>query len=85
MSTQPIAPSSGLLAILHPLMGTPVHSLAVWTLGAGALVWTLYTLVIAYHWLRYSHGSSVAVPAIGTHLVISLLLAFYAFSSIFGL
>ena len=85
MQHQPLAPSSGILGILRPLVGTPVHTLALWTLGAGVIVWTLYTLVISYHWFRYSHGSRTVVPAVATHLVVSLLLALYAFSTVFGL
>ncbi len=85
MQTHPLAPTGGILTILQPLAGTPVHSLALWTLGAGVIVWTLYTLVIAYHWFRYSHGSTIAVPAIATHLIVSLFLAMYAFSAFLNL
>ncbi|MDR3546743.1 MAG: hypothetical protein P4M11_00455 [Candidatus Pacebacteria bacterium] len=34
-------------------------------------VWFLYTLVIIYHWLRYGHRSSIGIPAIIVHLVVS--------------
>ncbi len=85
MQSQPLASGSGILRILRPLAGMPVHILALWTLGAGVVVWTLYTLIISYHWFHYSHGSRTAMPAVALHLVVSLLLALYAFSTAFGL
>ncbi len=52
-------------------------------LVTGALIgivvlWLLYTAVVTYHWLRYSHGSLVALPVLATHVVISLILIGYA-------
>ena len=35
------------------------------------VIWLLYTIVATYHWVKYSHGSSVASTAIGMHLVVS--------------
>jgi hypothetical protein len=48
------------------------------------MVWAVYTLVTAYHWLRYAHRSAVAVPALITHVVVSGLLAVYAISGFTG-
>ncbi|MES2995049.1 MAG: hypothetical protein V4681_03395 [Patescibacteria group bacterium] len=42
--------------------------------------WALYTLIAAYHWVRYGQNSSVAIPAIITHIIISLSLALFAVS-----
>jgi hypothetical protein len=42
--------------------------------------WALYTIVAIYHWLKYSHASAVAFPAIGIHLFISFGLIVYALS-----
>lgn len=33
--------------------------------------WGIFTLVSAYHWLRYARDSFVAVPAIVVHLFVS--------------
>ena len=44
------------------------------------VLWLIYTVVAAYHWLRYGHQSSVAIPAIITHLVVSAALALFAVS-----
>jgi hypothetical protein len=35
------------------------------------LLWLIYTLILAYHWFRYSHAPLVALPALFTHVVIS--------------
>lgn len=34
-------------------------------------IWVVYTLVIAYHWLRYGHRSFLAVPLLALHLIVS--------------
>lgn len=51
------------------------------TLDAGSVVavifalifiwWFIYTLVAAYHWLRFGRETWVAVPALALHLFIS--------------
>ncbi len=46
------------------------------------IIWVLYTLVAGYHWLRYGHRSSVAIPALIVHVVVSWLLASYAVSGL---
>lgn len=44
------------------------------------LLWTLYTLVASYHWIRYSHAPAVAFPAIIAHLAVSATLISFALS-----
>ena len=44
------------------------------------ILWALYTLITTYHWLRYGHRSSIAIPALITHVVVSGYLALYAVS-----
>ena len=51
-----------------------------WVLYAVFAFWAIYTLVAIYHWLKYSHGSWIAFPAIAIHLLISLALMSYALS-----
>lgn len=48
------------------------------------VIWAIYTLVSAYHWLRYGHSSAVAIPALIVHVVMSWLLASYAVSGVIG-
>lgn len=48
------------------------------------ILWALYTLITTYHWLRYGHGSAIAVPALITHVVVSGFLALYAVSGFTG-
>jgi hypothetical protein len=40
--------------------------------------WALYTLIAIYHWLKYSHASLIAFPAIAAHLFVSFALMTYA-------
>ena len=62
------------LAAIDPLK---VVSVVAWIMF---VLWLVYTIVASYHWLRYGHRSSVAIPAIITHLVVSGALALFAIS-----
>jgi hypothetical protein len=73
---QPFSPPSALLANLSISPGIVV----TWALYIVFAFWALYTLVAVYHWLKYSHASSVAFPAIAVHLFISFALMAYALS-----
>lgn len=44
------------------------------------VLWAVYSAVAAYHWLRYGHRSSIAIPALLTHVIISAALALFAVS-----
>ena len=44
------------------------------------VLWLVYTVVAAYHWLRYSHQSSIAIPALIIHVTVSFALALFAVS-----
>lgn len=57
-----------------------VATLVVWGLYAVFAFWALYTLIAIYHWLKYSHASWLAFPAIAVHLVVSVALISYALS-----
>lgn len=46
------------------------------------VLWSIYTFISAYHWLRYGHNSAVAIPALIVHGVVSWLLAGYAVSGL---
>lgn len=45
-------------------------------------IWAVYTVVTAYHWLRYGHRSAVAIPALITHVLVSGYLALFAVSGL---
>jgi hypothetical protein len=45
-------------------------------------VWALFTSVITYHWFRYAHNSWVAVPALATHVGVSIVLLLYSLSGL---
>ncbi len=73
--------TSGPTLILGPNFGTldamKILSVVVWLLF---VLWGVYTIIAAYHWLRYGHQSSVAIPALVVHVVVSLALALFALS-----
>ncbi len=73
---QPFAPPRALLEYLPD--GLIVPGIVVeWSLYVVFAFWALYTLVAVYHWLKYSHASWIAFPAIAAHLFISFLLVSY--------
>jgi hypothetical protein len=75
---QPFAPPTALLSYLPNGLSTGV--MVTWALYAVFAFWAVYTLVTIYHWLKYSHASWVAFPAIVAHLFISFALMSYALS-----
>lgn len=81
MTDQPLqafsAPAS-LLAYLPE--GISVGTVVEWALYVVFAFWAIYTIVAIYHWLKYSHASWIAFPAMAAHLFISFALMTYALS-----
>lgn len=75
---QPFAPPAGLNDILPE--GVSQGLMVEWFLYAVFAFWAVYTLIAIYHWLKYSHASWVAFPAIAAHVLVSLALMSYALS-----
>lgn len=46
------------------------------------LIWIIYTLIAAYHWIRYSDSRVHGIAAIVTHIIVSSWLAIYAVSGL---
>lgn len=61
-------------------LGISGGTMMTWALYAIFAFWAVYTFVAVYHWLKYSHASWVAFPAIAAHLVISFALISYTLS-----
>lgn len=79
MSGEPLKPFSPPAGLLEHLNGfTSIGVLVEWTLYLVFAFWALYTIVALYHWLKYSHASWVAFPAIALHILISFSLMAYA-------
>lgn len=67
---------------------SPFAVLEHWGVGAGGVIqiflfivfslWLIYTFVVIYHWLKYSHASLVSLPAIFIHLAVSFGIMSYA-------
>ena len=72
---QPFAPPTALLAYLPN--GVTSGFLVTWVLYAVFAFWAIYTIVAVYHWLKYSHASWVAFPAMAVHFVVSFALMSY--------
>ena len=41
-------------------------------------IWLIYTIVVTYHWFKYSHGSMATLPVLFVHLVVSVGCMTYA-------
>ncbi len=81
MPTQPLRPFSPPTALLSYLpSGVSAGTLVAWALYAVFAFWAIYSLVAIYHWLKYSHSSWVAFPAIAAHLLVSFALISYVLS-----
>lgn len=75
---QPFAPPADLLTYLPS--GVTPGLLVTWALYLAFAFWALYTIVAIYHWLKYSHASWLAFPAIAAHLFVSFVLISYTLS-----
>ena len=53
-----------------------------WLFFFAFILWSLYTLVACYHWVKYSHAAAVAYPAITLHLIVSAAIVLYALSGL---
>lgn len=73
---QPFSPPTNLLAYLPS--GLSVGIIVEWALYAVFAFWAIYTIVAIYHWLKYSHASWIAFPAMAVHLLVSSVLISYA-------
>lgn len=83
MTDQPLQPFSlptTLFAQLHLSNVISAGTAVTWALYAIFAFWAIYTIVAIYHWLKYSHASWIAFPAIAAHLLISFALISYALS-----
>ena len=78
---RPFSPPTALFEQLHLSSTIPSSgTLVLWALGIVFAFWVIYTTIAVYHWLRYSHASWVAFPAIALHIFISLALMSYTLS-----
>lgn len=75
---QPFAPPTAILEYLPNVIS--VGAVIEWFLYTVFAFWTIYTVIAVYHWLKYSHASWVAFPAIATHIFVSFALMVYILS-----
>jgi hypothetical protein len=73
------SPTEVFAPLLGQLNGPATISLIAWVLFA---IWLIYTIVASYHLLRYGHSTSVALPAIITHVFVSVVLALFIVSGL---
>lgn len=82
---QAFAPPTALFNQLNLSGIVSSTALIQWFLYVVLAFWAVYTIVATYHWLKYSHASWVAIPAVAAHLFISFLLIMYTLSGAFFL
>ena len=75
---QPFAPPASFGTFLPN--GISAGMTVQWVLYIIFAFWAAYTIIAVYHWLRYSHASWIAFPAIAAHLFVSVVLMAYALS-----
>jgi hypothetical protein len=46
------------------------------------IIWAIYSIVAAYHWIRYGHDSWVAFPALLVHVLVSGALMVFTVSGL---
>jgi hypothetical protein len=73
------SPTEVFAPLLAKLDGPTTISLIAWVVFA---IWLIYTLVASYHLLRYGHSTAVALPAIITHVAVSVVLALFIVSGL---
>ncbi|MDO8624125.1 MAG: hypothetical protein Q7R54_02105 [bacterium] len=79
MPTTPLQPFQNPFDTLANLgIHVPTGGILTITLIIVFALWLIYTLVVIYHWLRYSHASVIAFPALFVHLAVSVGLMSYA-------
>lgn len=82
MSDQPlqalISSPLDLLDKLPKVSWLTAGNIVTWILYTVFAFWAIYTIVAIYHWLKYSHASWIAFPAIFLHFAVSLALMSYA-------
>ena len=71
----PFSPPSAILLYLPDELSS--GTVITWVLYAVFAFWAIYTIVAIYHWLKYSHASWVAFPAIALHLFVSFSLMIF--------
>lgn len=47
-----------------------------------ALIGVTFTLVVAYHWVRYGHRSPLSIPALALHIFVASGLLLFAASGL---
>jgi hypothetical protein len=67
-------PFASFLGTVSPQQFLPVVVFVVFA------VWAVYSIIAAYHWLRYGRSSLIALPVLALHVFISASLALYALS-----
>lgn len=77
----PLNPVSSPLQVLSSA-GVSTHQAGVYLFLVVLLFWGVFALISLYHWVRYSHAALVAIPAIGTYLVVSAILILFAVSGL---
>jgi len=81
MAEQPLSPfQSPAESLSHLGLSLPSLNFLILAFAFIFVLWLLYTAVATYHWARYSHASSIAIPAVLIHIIVSLTLLTYAFT-----
>ena len=75
-----MSPTTAIPALSIPAV--PISEVAPVIFFLVFLIWIIYTVIAAYHWIRYSDNAVHGIAAIVTHVIVSSWLAIYAVSGL---
>jgi hypothetical protein len=84
MTDQPLVPFSSPFAVAAHFGLTP-HELGAGLFLLGLLLWALFSAVVVYHWMRYSHAALLSIPSLLLHFFVSGVLILFTFQALASL
>jgi len=66
----------------HFLSSMGIGKIEMIAFGIIFMIWIIFTIISAYHWIRYNYRSVITLPMIALHIFISFSLIMYAWSGI---
>jgi succinate-acetate transporter protein len=65
------APAQPFPNFIAPLLQNQTTVLAI-VFGLFLAVWFVYTGIVFYHWVKYSHRLAISIPSLAVHVFISI-------------
>lgn len=69
-------------AFTNAIAGLPLSSIESFAIVALFVVWALYSMIVAYHWIAYGGFTHRGIPSLAVHVLVSASLFLFAMSGI---